>query len=669
MKSQNNNYVGGKFTIFVVSLVIFILLFAFLPNDDMEGKGGTGAGGDGTGQGTGAGSGSGTGAGNADGSGTGTGTGGDDSAENTGDDISENDANSAGGTTEAATDNGEGVASSENHDSETDKKPALEDVKSDDKSPKNDKKVGKTEDDTEFAKVEDVPDDKKWDPTAFKLTDKKKVSQKKKTVKKAKSKTTRSSSSAAAISSKYATRNKRGSGDFARKMGATKESEDAVDKGLAWLAKVQNTDGHWNDRGTSNTYPESEFLNATPEAIAMNERQIRRKKQARKNLGKEFLKQKAELSKQIDDVKEQEENKRASKKVDIMEYTAAKADAEKKASETAIKKVKNRVQNEIAALKQETNEKAKAVKQEIGILQNELKTAKANLKKADAFLKGTGGIIHGRKVLRSNGHDIGATGLSVLAFLGAGHTHKNMKSPYHGNVQKALNWLLSRENDKGRFAHQNFYEQGIATMAICEAYGMTKDKRLKLAAQKAVDCIVENIGKNGGYGYGGPGDDTHVASFQVMGLKSGILAGLHVPKETMTKLLQYYKNALNKDGTTGYDTNRGGSPRTARTAVGLFVRMFMKVKNTAPDAVQIAGILDDVGPQVGNQYQIYDGTYAMFQMGGGGYWKRWNARFRDPVIRMQQAAGSWRGRHGAVISTTFYIMSLEVYYRYLPVNR
>ena len=59
----------------------------------------------------------------------------------------------------------------------------------------------------------------------------------------------------------------------------------------------------------------------------------------------------------------------------------------------------------------------------------------------------------------------------------------------------------------------------------------------------------------------------------------------------------------------------------------------------------------------------------MFQMQGG-YWERWNKRFRDAVVAMQikdgNDAGSW---NHSVLQTSMYLMSLEVYYRFLPVNK
>jgi hypothetical protein len=283
-------------------------------------------------------------------------------------------------------------------------------------------------------------------------------------------------------------------------------------------------------------------------------------------------------------------------------------------------------------------------------------------------------------------HTVGVAGLAVLAFLGAGHTHRQ-RGPFQDTVERALRWLLSQENRDGSFPQRRtFYEQGIATMALSEAYGMTRDPALKAPAEAALRFVLQNLGADGGYGYGGAGDDVHVTSFQVMALKSGHLAGYAVPAEAVQRLRQYYTRALAPDGTTGYRAGVGGidgvpglalpgmpgSPTGTRTAVGLFCRVFLDCDLKGADVRLIAEVLDKAGPQLANVFQVYDGSYAMYQLGGD-YWKRWNQRFRDGVIGLQvrggEEDGSWPGgRGGTACNTAMYVMSLEVYYRYLPVN-
>jgi hypothetical protein len=81
--------------------------------------------------------------------------------------------------------------------------------------------------------------------------------------------------------------------------------------------------------------------------------------------------------------------------------------------------------------------------------------------------------------------------------------------------------------------------------------------------------------------------------------------------------------------------------------------------------------------QSANFYYWYYGTLAMFQRQGDD-WKRWNAALQQELLARQRwdgsAAGSydpddlWGGYGGRVYSTALATLSLEVYYRYLPVH-
>ena len=68
----------------------------------------------------------------------------------------------------------------------------------------------------------------------------------------------------------------------------------------------------------------------------------------------------------------------------------------------------------------------------------------------------------------------------------------------------------------------------------------------------------------------------------------------------------------------------------------------------------------------------------MFQYGGA-EWQQWNVRVRDLLISEQvpegQYAGSWEPRDpwsgygGRIYTTAIATLSLEVYYRYLPLYK
>ena len=87
--------------------------------------------------------------------------------------------------------------------------------------------------------------------------------------------------------------------------------------------------------------------------------------------------------------------------------------------------------------------------------------------------------------------DTGATALALLTFLAAGQTHQS-KGPYHDTIQRAVFWLLKQQTSDGDLAagaEQPMYSHGLATIALCEAYGMTKDSKIGNPAQAAVAFI------------------------------------------------------------------------------------------------------------------------------------------------------------------------------------
>ena len=99
--------------------------------------------------------------------------------------------------------------------------------------------------------------------------------------------------------------------------------------------------------------------------------------------------------------------------------------------------------------------------------------------------------------------DPAGTGIALLPFLGAGHTPESAK---HGKtVKRAIQWLVEQQRVDGTWlAPQDpkpMYGHAIATIALCEAYGMTRDPKLLAPAQKAIDYIVKSQSAAGGWRY------------------------------------------------------------------------------------------------------------------------------------------------------------------------
>jgi len=286
-------------------------------------------------------------------------------------------------------------------------------------------------------------------------------------------------------------------------------------------------------------------------------------------------------------------------------------------------------------------------------------------------------------------NDIAGTAFGVLPFLAAGITHKpivadkKQQRDYTKTVEGALKFLMAKQ-DKSNGSLGGMYEHGLATIALCEAYGLTSDPGLKASAQKAVNYIVYAQHDAGGWRYGPKqAGDTSVTGWEVMALKSGQMAGLSVPKPTIDGATKYLNSCMSlTDYGYGY-TGVGSTP--TMSAVGLLCRQYLGWSPRKPELRN--GVEKNVvpaPPAVNNMYYSYYATQVMHHMGGE-HWAKWNPPMRDALVKAQDQGndvrrahqrGSWDpksdghgGAWGRVGQTSLSLLTLEVYYRHLPLYR
>ena len=309
--------------------------------------------------------------------------------------------------------------------------------------------------------------------------------------------------------------------------------------------------------------------------------------------------------------------------------------------------------------------------------------------------------------------DTAATGLVLLAILGAGYDHYG--GQYERSVHEGLRFLQVNQKPDGDFyvSHRHgasdqvahLYSHAIATLAMCEAYGMTGDARLKKSAQRGIRFIeAAQDPIRGGWRYV-PGNqaDLSVSGWQVMALKSGELAGLEVAPETWKKVVGLLNQATEGGGDGSRyvynpwaalhpDTRHGRDPSQVMTAVTLIMRIYTGWNRShAPMQRGAYYLLEKlpheavppatsslVDPARDTYYWFY-ATQVMFYTGGE-FWQRWNARLRpllvDSQVREGKLAGSWHplepvpdrwgSQGGRLYVTALNLLSLEVPYRHLP---
>lgn len=288
---------------------------------------------------------------------------------------------------------------------------------------------------------------------------------------------------------------------------------------------------------------------------------------------------------------------------------------------------------------------------------------------------------------------VSATAMALLPMLGYGITHKEGK--YQKQVKAGLDYIASNAlvTPEGIVLAEAgstpiMYHHGLATIVVCEAAAMTRDRKLEKLAQGAVDYIAwaqDPIGGGWRYVPKQPGD-TSGLGWNFMALKSAEMADLRVPIQTFQGTRHFLDNVVGAEGGAkyGYLSNnpnhREGLGRgvQALTAIGLLGQMYLGRKQDHPGLIKGTDYLEEWGPSTSNLYYSYYATQVMHHFGGE-KWERWNRTMRDELIRTQikqgHEQGSWYTTGGLLKSsgrlgsTSFATMILEVYYRHMPLYR
>lgn len=282
---------------------------------------------------------------------------------------------------------------------------------------------------------------------------------------------------------------------------------------------------------------------------------------------------------------------------------------------------------------------------------------------------------------------VSATAMAMLAFMGAGSTHRGGK--FQKELWRAVKWLVARQDRRGLMAgqaadHERMYAQAQAMIALCELYAMTGDSWIRPYAQLSCDFAAGAQSPQGGWRYQPRFDsDTSVTGWFVMGLKSGEAAGLEISEYIWPKV-EKYLDSVTVGGKhdyhrVGYSYMVGDAPSPSMTAEGLLCRQYMGWQRNEPSMVNGLGTLVQNHPinfREPDVYYWYYATQALHHFGGP-VWTQWNDKLKVQLPAQQilrgRERGSWSpmndawGRHaGRLYTTCFSLYCLEVYYRHMP---
>ena len=299
-------------------------------------------------------------------------------------------------------------------------------------------------------------------------------------------------------------------------------------------------------------------------------------------------------------------------------------------------------------------------------------------------------------------NDVGVTGLALLAFLGEGNTLK--LGTYRHQVRKGVKWLLEQQNENGLIgsnASQAFaYSHAIATVALCEAYGLSEHRPYKPFAQNAINYITNARNPYGVWRYQ-PREvdgDTSITGWMVQALLSAKEFELVVDEAALKNAMVFFEQVTDPGtGAAGYQKAGQGSSRPvgkqdtfptqktqSLTGVVLLCRFLMHqdpkefpiMTRSADTILSVPPVWNEKDGSI-DMYYWYYASYAMFQMGGR-HWDAWSKKLTDAALKTQKTAGNekgswdpvdpWGEDGGRVYSTATMVLCLEAYFRYGKVS-
>ncbi len=277
----------------------------------------------------------------------------------------------------------------------------------------------------------------------------------------------------------------------------------------------------------------------------------------------------------------------------------------------------------------------------------------------------------------------------------------------------------------------DLYGYGITTLVMAEAFGMTGDPDLERYVNALTVFLARHQHPLGGWRYelGQPGDIT-VTGWQVVALKSSQLAGAAVHSDIFrqadkfldsltplaplsrrgrTQVIANKIGGMNRDPTryhylASFANSTTREPGECTSAVGLLCRLYTGWNSNDPRLLQ--GVNQLLQSNTHPALLLYRNFYLAQILLHIDHpaWEQWNRRNRDYLVRMQVTEttrmdqrnpafgsppceiGSWyltnpngtaksaiRDRHlapaGRLAHTALAILTLEVYYRLLPIYK
>ena len=148
-------------------------------------------------------------------------------------------------------------------------------------------------------------------------------------------------------------------------------------------------------------------------------------------------------------------------------------------------------------------------------------------------------------------------------------------------------------------------------------------------------------------------------------------AGLHVPRETIDRCIEYVKRSQNPDGGFMYMLTGGDSafPRSAAGVVALYSAGIYEGPELSKGLEYLMHHLPRGDAFSRETHYFYGHYYAVQAMwhAGGQHWNSWYPAIRDELVSRQHADGSWMDSICVEYGTAMACIVLQMPNNYLPI--
>jgi hypothetical protein len=294
---------------------------------------------------------------------------------------------------------------------------------------------------------------------------------------------------------------------------------------------------------------------------------------------------------------------------------------------------------------------------------------------------------------------VAATALALLPYLAEGITHRrtsiNGEEPgsYRKLVERGIRFLLrsqtTSQDDANGLIGSTLMSHALATLTLAEAYGLTKDDRLKPFLKSAIAYLLTKQSDDDGGWRGQPDgpEELPTTAWVVMALRNARYAHVAVPSKALARAKMYIEDCSAGPATSRqslYADMPGGQATPTATATALFIRQLLGWPKSEPALTagcvsimrnlpaEIVGPVDDID-------LYFFATQVLKNMEGDDF-DLWHHLVRKHLILTQEQDGSLRGswrpsaeaaglRASRVYTTALSLLTLQVSYRHLPLYR